>query len=218
MTITKLGHCCLLIEIPAGTGVVRILTDPGIYSNSQNELKGIDFILITHEHSDHYHIESVKAVLANNSQAKIVTNSAVAALLKKEGIACTIVAHDQSVDLKGVSLKGWGTKHAVIYKEFGQVENTGYFIGGKLWYPGDNFTPIDWKIDVLALPVIAPWMKSSEAIEYAIALKPVKCFPVHDAFLEGPIGAKGFHQLPKMILEKEGIEFIPFEAGQRAEF
>jgi L-ascorbate metabolism protein UlaG (beta-lactamase superfamily) len=218
MKITKLGHCCLLLDISAPKGVIRILTDPGMYSKGQNELTGIYFVLITHEHADHYHVDSVKAVMANNPQAKIITNSAVATLLKKENIACSIVGHGQTADLHGIVLKGWGTKHAIIYKEYGQVENTGYFIGGKLWYPGDNFTPIDWKVEILALPVVAPWMKSSEAIEYAIAVKPKKCFPVHDAFLEGSIGAQGFHRLPKMILEKEGIDFIPLEAGQSAEF
>jgi L-ascorbate metabolism protein UlaG (beta-lactamase superfamily) len=35
--VTKLGHCCLLIE----TGGLRILTDPGSYSTSQSEVKDI---------------------------------------------------------------------------------------------------------------------------------------------------------------------------------
>jgi L-ascorbate metabolism protein UlaG (beta-lactamase superfamily) len=218
MKITKFGHCCLLIEVPSPKGaVVRILTDPGTFSTAQNQVKGIDFVLITHEHADHYHIDSVKAVLANNPQVKIVTNKAVAALLKKENVDCGIVGHGESADLNGISLKGWGTKHAVIWKDFGQVENTGYLIGG-LWYPGDAFTDIEWKPDVLALPVIAPWMKASEALDYAVRIRPRKVFPVHDAFLEGPIGAGAFHRLPKMILEKEGIEFVALDAGQSAEF
>ena len=214
MTITKIGHCCLLLEIAVGNGVVKILTDPGMYSSAQNELKNIDFVLITHEHADHYHVDSVKVIMTNNPSAAIVSNGAVAALLKKEGIDCTVVAHGDAIDLKGVSLKGWGTKHAVIYKEFGQVENTGYFIDGVLWYPGDAFTPIDWDVEVLALPIGGPWMKISEAIDYAVALKPKKCFPVHDAGYSSPTSQ---HRWPKMILEKEGIAFTPLEAGQKTE-
>ena len=38
MNITKLGHCCLLIEEKG----LRILTDPGAYSTGQNEIKNID--------------------------------------------------------------------------------------------------------------------------------------------------------------------------------
>ncbi|MDR3558629.1 MAG: MBL fold metallo-hydrolase [Candidatus Pacebacteria bacterium] len=215
MTITKLGHCCLLLQIAAPNGVVKILTDPGMYSSAQNDLTGIDFVLITHEHADHYHIDSVKAIMTNNPNAAIVSNGAVAALLKKEGFASTIVAHGDATDLKGVSLRGWGTKHAVIYKEFGQVENTGYFINGELWYPGDAFTAIDWKADIVALPVAGPWMKISEAIEYVLSIKPKKCFPVHDAIYASP---KFVHGMLKTILEKDGVVFTPLEAGQKSEF
>ncbi|MEK6878040.1 MAG: MBL fold metallo-hydrolase [Nanoarchaeota archaeon] len=59
MNITKYGHCCLLIDING----VRILTDPGNYSTMQDTAENVDFILITHEHSDHLHIDSVKTIL-----------------------------------------------------------------------------------------------------------------------------------------------------------
>ena len=224
MKITKLGHCCLLIEIAQEKGAaggvvsgdsVRILTDPGIYSTGQNSLTDVDFIVISHEHADHYHIDSVKSILAHNPQAKIFTNSAVAALLKKENIPCSVVGHGQSADLNGISLRGWGTKHAIVYKELGQVENTGYFIGGKLWYPGDAFTPVDWPVETLALPVAGPWLKLSEVIEYALSIKPKKCFPVHDAIYSSP---KGMHGMLKMILGKESIDFTALDAGEHAEF
>lgn len=52
MKITKFGHCCLLIE----ENGVRILTDPGTYSTQQSEVKNIDFVLITHEHADHFQL------------------------------------------------------------------------------------------------------------------------------------------------------------------
>ena len=49
MNITKLGHCCLVLEIDG----VRILTDPGNYTTAQDTMTGIDIVLITHEHGDH---------------------------------------------------------------------------------------------------------------------------------------------------------------------
>lgn len=79
MKITKLGHCCLIV----GTDNLRILTDPGNYSTGQNDAKNIDVILITHEHADHLHLESLIKVLENNPNANIITNQGVGVLLDK---------------------------------------------------------------------------------------------------------------------------------------
>ncbi len=210
MTIKKIGHCCLYITI----GEVRIMTDPGVYSTAQNEITGIDFLLITHEHADHYHIDSVKAILKNNPKMSIITNHAVSALLKKENIACTIVADGDSFDMNGVMLRGKGTMHAIVYKNIGACENTGYFINDNFFYPGDAFTLPEQPVDILALPVAGPWMKISEAIEYALAVKPKKCFPVHDAIMK----TAGFgNAILTSVLSKENIEFVPLDAGQVAD-
>lgn len=104
MKITKLGHCCLLIE---EKGVV-VLTDPGIYSQQQNEITGIDVILITHEHSDHFHIESVKKIVSHNPAAKIITNTAVSKLLEKEDLAYQILENGNLLEEGGLSLKHLG--------------------------------------------------------------------------------------------------------------
>jgi L-ascorbate metabolism protein UlaG (beta-lactamase superfamily) len=211
MKITKLGHCCMLIE----QNGVRILTDPGNYSTAQDSVTGIDFVVITHEHTDHLHIESVKAIIKNNREVKIITNSAVSKILAKENISSIVVEHNQAVDLKGISIKGWGSQHAPIYKTVENVENTGYIIADRLLYPGDAFTLLDRSIDILALPIAGPWMKISEAMDYVLAIKPKKCFPVHDGNLR-KYGVS--HRLPKDELSKIGIEFIALEEGQSADF
>ena len=83
MNITKLGHCCLLIE----TKGKRILTDPGNYTaDAHSKLENIDYILFTHEHQDHYHLESLKTILQKNPQAIIYSNNSVSELLTKESI------------------------------------------------------------------------------------------------------------------------------------
>jgi L-ascorbate metabolism protein UlaG (beta-lactamase superfamily) len=62
MKITKYGHCCLLVE---DNGVV-ILTDPGNYNELPVVIPTIDALLITHEHADHCHVESLKKIIEVN--------------------------------------------------------------------------------------------------------------------------------------------------------
>ena len=180
MKITKLGHCCLLIE-EAGA---RIMTDPGMFPVLQNDVKDVDIILITHEHQDHFHLESLKIVLQNNPKAQIFTNSGVGALLEKEGIAFELLADGDSQVVQGILIEGFGTTHATIYEEYGKVANTGYFIANRFFYPGDAFYDPKKPVEILALPVSGPWVKIADAVEYAKMLKPKICFPVHDGMLK----------------------------------
>jgi len=211
MKITKLGHCCLLIEEKG----IKILTDPGMFSDTQNEVKGIDCILITHEHPDHLHLESLKKVLENNPNATVITNTAVGNILKSEDIAYKIVEDAQNTTHKDIAIEGYGNTHAEIYKEIGQVQNTGYFIGNRFFYPGDALYIPPKQAEILALPVAGPWVKTKEVIEYAQAVKPKTCFPVHDGILSY---IKPFHMAPEKALKEMGIEFIPMVAGDAREF
>lgn len=214
MKIKKLGHCCLVVEPKEG---LRIMTDPGSYSTLQNEEKNIDVILYTHEHQDHFHLESLKNIIANNPDVKIITNASVGKLLDSENIEYIKVGDEESTEFEGILIEGFGKEHEEIYEIFGQVENTGYFIDNKLFYPGDSFYNPKKKVDILALPVAGPWMNLKRALKYAQELKPRVCFPVHDGMIEkgkpGPL-----YVLPPKILEPLGIEFKVLEENKEEEF
>ncbi|HTL39782.1 MAG TPA: MBL fold metallo-hydrolase, partial [Methylomirabilota bacterium] len=104
MKITKFGHCCLLIE-EAG---VRILTDPGTFTSAQDELKNLDLVLITHEHQDHFHIDSVKKIVSNNPEATIITNAAVGKLLDEQNIVYKKISNGEKASIKNVLIEGFG--------------------------------------------------------------------------------------------------------------
>ncbi|TAL49231.1 hypothetical protein EPN83_01690 [Patescibacteria group bacterium] len=211
MKITKIGHCCLLIE----ENNLRILTDPGNYSTGQEDVENIDLILITHEHQDHIHIESLKKVLAKNPQVKIITNHGVAKLLDPEKISYQFLEDKESIIVKDVLIEGFGNIHAEIHSEIPSVQNTGYFIANRLFYPGDAFHNPGKKVEILALPVAGPWLKISEAIEYAREISPKIAFPVHDANLKS---RGGVHRHPAKLLEPREIQFIVIEEGETREF
>lgn len=191
-------------------GNARILFDPGSYSSGQDELRGIDAILITHEHQDHVALDSLKKVLANNPDAKIFTNSAVGKMLADAGIASTTLEDGGEAEVKGVSLKGFGKDHAVIHESLPVAHNVGYFVAEKLFYPGDALLVPPWQVDMLALPAAAPWMRVGEAIDYARKIKARISFPVHDGMLKEP----GFMQgLIQKVLASFGVRFVPLDAG-----
>lgn len=210
MKITKFGHCCLLIE----TKGKRILTDPGSYTiDAHSKLENLDYILFTHEHQDHYHLESLKVILKNNPQVIVYTNSSVSELLEKESIAHTQVDHRQSMSLGEVAVVGIGEKHAQMHSSIPLSANLGFFIDNILWYPGDAFTDPERPVEILALPVSGPWMKIGEAIDYALALQPKVAFPIHDGTRFGSA-----HNLPSKILPENGIEFVVMIEGNSKEF
>ncbi|MEX0912902.1 MAG: MBL fold metallo-hydrolase [Candidatus Paceibacterota bacterium] len=203
MTITKYGQCCLLIEV----GGERILTDPGRFSVSQNEVRDIDLILITHEHADHLHAESLNTILKNNPNAQVVTNVSVGKILDGLEIKYEILEGREVAKKSGVELEAYDGKHTEIYKDFGQVQNTGYFIANKLFYPGDAYTEPGKEVEVLALPIAGPWCCSADAIAYALRVNPKKAFPVHDWLLNDDGIALTYGLFEAQLKEKD-IEFV----------
>ncbi len=213
MKITKHGHCCLSIETEKGT----VLTDPGTYTNAQDSLTGIDIVLITHEHADHLHTDSIKRVLTNNPKAEVVCNSAVGTLLDEAGIMYTVLEGVDDKEIQGINIVARDCLHAEIFDEIGLVQNTGYLIDGKVYIPGDSFAIPDIRIEILALPVAGPWCKIPDALRYCIAVKPKKAFPVHDAMLKDS-SLSFLHGMTEKILASKEITFVPMVAGDTREF
>jgi len=229
MKIHKLAHCCLVIDLKAvdkKTGHSherRILLDPGFYSVEKHiKVNKIDIVLITHEHADHFHIESLKQLIKDQPEVKIITNNSVGEILAKEGIGHHVMEDGNVIDMKGIHIEAYGKNHAVLHSSMPLMSNIGFLISEgsaqgrpaqSFFFPGDAFTLIDKEIDILALPVAGPWMKISEAIDYALQMKPKKAFPIHDA-----VRIPTAHLLPEKILGANGIEFIKLEEGGIIDF
>ena len=213
MRIKKLGHCCLVIEVDSK----RIMTDPGSYTiEEQIKERDIDLILITHEHGDHLHIESLKKILINNPNVKIITNNGVGKLLEEAGIKYEVLENKISKKFFSVEFEAHDCKHEEIYKEYLQVQNTGYFINKRLFYPGDSFCNPGKPVEIIALPVAGPWTKVKDFMRYVLDVKPKVCFPVHDGMLTSFVN--NAYWVPKVILPKFNIIFKTFEENKEEEF
>jgi L-ascorbate metabolism protein UlaG (beta-lactamase superfamily) len=211
MKIKKIGHCCLVIEVDGR----RIMTDPGSYTTAQEEEKNIDTILITHEHGDHVHVESLKKVLANSPNAKIITNTAVKKILDAENISSVVL---ETGELQaGVNLYAETCDHVDIYDTVPIVSNTGYLIADKLFYPGDAWLVPQKPVEILALPCGGPWWKVRECVEYGLKVKAKQAFNIHDAMLK-PTKHSMNYILPQKVLASVGTEFKILGEGETIEF
>lgn len=213
MRITKFGHCCLLIEVEGK----RILIDPGRFSTEQNTLTNLDIVLITHEHADHYHSESVSEILKNNPSVVVVTNTSVSKLLTELGVTAEILEGRASAEVCEVPLVAYDGEHVEIFEDFGIVQNTGYLVGGKFFFPGDAYTVPEESVDILALPVAGPWCKVSDAIQYAQKVNPRIAIPVHDATLSD-VGKSVTYPHFSRVLAEGGVEFVILESSVAREF
>lgn len=213
MKITKFGHSCLLIEEKK----VRILIDPGSYSSGFENLANLDVILYTHEHSDHVNLDSLTKLITNNPSVQIRTNSGVGKLLTSKNIQYKLLTDGQSEEFKGVKIQAIGEHHAIIHESINCVDNTGYLIAGKFFYPGDFLTTPDEKVEILALPIEAPWLKLGDVINYVSKIKPKTCFVVHDARLNEN-GLKGNVNIVSMALASSNVKVDVLEKGKTYEF
>jgi L-ascorbate metabolism protein UlaG (beta-lactamase superfamily) len=179
MRLSKFGHSCLLVE----EGRARMLLDPGGLSGGFEELEGLTAVLYTHQHTDHLDVDRLRGVLDRNPGVRVLSDEGSAELLGESGIVVETVREGEELDIGGVGVRIVGRDHAVIHPDIPVVLNVGYLIGERLFHPGDAFTTPGQPVDVLAVPVGAPWEKSSESIEYLRAVRPKVALPIHEKTL-----------------------------------
>jgi L-ascorbate metabolism protein UlaG (beta-lactamase superfamily) len=212
MRITKYGHACLLLE----EGKARILIDPGAYSKGFEGLENLSAVLITHSHADHMKPEHLQALRRRNPTMEIYVDAGSGDELKQQAPDMKVkVVYDKDVfEVDGVPVKVEGEWHAEIHKTIPQIPNVAYLVAKKFYYPGDSFTKPTEKVEVLGLPIGAPWSKVSEVIDYVLAVKPKIAIPVHDAVLAMPDMYAG---IVGRFTEPEGIELRVVPNGESIE-
>lgn len=178
MRITKFTHSCLRVE---GAGV--LVVDPGELSE-RSALAGADAVLITHEHFDHVSADALGEARAGNPGLRIFAHADVLAKLGALAEGSTTVEPGQEFEAAGYRVRAFGGRHAVIHPDIPRITNVGYLVdGGRVFHPGDALTVPDHPVETLMLPVMAPWSKISEVIDYVRELKPQRAYDIHDALL-----------------------------------
>ncbi len=207
MRINKLQHATLVLE----EGAQRLVIDPGSFTPSLGELDGVQGVVITHEHADHWTPEHLRTVLEANPGARIFGPAGVAAAAS--GFDVTVVAPGDEATAGEFRLRFFGGRHAVIHSSIPVVENLGVLVNDTLYYPGDSFAvPEGVDVDVLATPASGPWLKDGEVIDYVRAVKPRRSFPVHES-INSEAGNALANSRIEWAAQQNGGVFFPMNPG-----
>jgi L-ascorbate metabolism protein UlaG (beta-lactamase superfamily) len=178
--ITRMGHAALLIE----AAETRLLIDPGNISVDEAfDLDGLDGIVVTHQHPDHLDPDRIGRLLQRNEDATLLCDAETAEVVAHG--PWTAHTHDDQTFLGGLTVLGVGARHAEILPALPRIANTGVLVSAEgeptLFHPGDSYEHAPEGVDVLALPLSAPWAKISETVDFVSRVSAAMVFPVHDA-------------------------------------
>lgn len=177
MKLTKYAHACLVLE-ESGQ---KIVIDPGNFSDDFEVPDGILAVVVTHLHGDHCDPVKLRAIFGRNPGAKLYALREVA---KVAGMAVSAVEPGQTITTGKFELEFTGGRHATIHPDMEPVGNIGIVVNHDLlYYPGDALALPSRHIRHIAVPVAAPWMRLSKAINFLRETAPEHAFPTHDAIL-----------------------------------
>ncbi|KXO90086.1 MBL fold metallo-hydrolase [Tsukamurella pulmonis] len=215
MRLTHYRHSCVLVEMSE----TRVLFDPGTFSAGFEGLTDLDAIVITHQHPDHIDPDRIDALVEANPGAQLFADPTTAGRRGDRWIAA-LPGHDYGIG--NLIARAVGGVHAVIHPDIPTIDNTSFLLGdearpARFYHPGDALhVPEDVRVEVLGLPVNAPWCRISETIDFFRAVRPTAAVPIHDALLTAEGAGVYLGRLEE--LRPDGAEFVRWGAQDAREF
>jgi L-ascorbate metabolism protein UlaG (beta-lactamase superfamily) len=210
MELTKYGHSCIRVD----EGDRSVTIDPGIFSDVPEALDGTTAVLITHEHSDHIDVDTLRLAASRDSRMRIFAPAPVAKLLDDLGEQVVTVASGETFDAGGFPVRTFGGQHALIHQTIPIVANLGYLIEDTVYHPGDSLVVPPVQVAALLAPMNAPWSKVSEVIDFVVSVRAPVTVGVHDAMLTDPGRAIVEGHLTRIGAE-HGVEYRALATGDQ---
>ena len=155
-----------------------IIVDPGEFTSSLVIPTNVDAIVITHEHQDHFDPDMLAAIYDKNPTSLLISLQSI--VEKMPDHQSRSVKPEDTVTIGPFTLEFFGGSHAEIHHTIKRIDNIGLLVNDTFYYPGDSFALPQRAVKLLALPASGPWFKTSDAVNFLLAVKPQTVFPVHD--------------------------------------
>jgi L-ascorbate metabolism protein UlaG (beta-lactamase superfamily) len=135
--LTKLEHAGLIIE----NGAMRIALDPGSLTGpvSRKSLSGVDAVLVTHKHGDHFNIPVLKEI-----GAPVYGPAEVVALAITAGLPGKALSLGQEMEVAGAKVVAVPANHGPAVTT--PVQNYGFVVevgGSRIYVTSDMAGPQD---------------------------------------------------------------------------
>ncbi|MDO5710722.1 MAG: MBL fold metallo-hydrolase [Micrococcales bacterium] len=186
MRLTHYGHSCLLIEIADH----RILFDPGTFSAGFEDLRNLNAIVVTHQHPDHCDPDRFGPLAEANPGARVLLEAQTADQLREQGRlprGFDVLTPGREVTFETVTLRPVGQRHAIIHADIPAIDNTGVVLRAdgepSLFHPGDALDAEPGDVDILCVPVNAPWCAMKETVDFVRRIGAPQLVPIHDGLL-----------------------------------
>lgn len=212
MRITHFGHSCILVEV----GSTRLLIDPGNFSSGWDEAEGVDYLLITHRHADHADPERLPGYLATHPDIWVGVEASVADLLPFP-VPVTRLNAGQRLTCGDFRVQTLGGNHAIIHRDIPRVTNLGYVISAPgepaLFHPGDALDVIPGNVDILGIPLQAPWSATKEVIDFVRQVGAARGLLIHDGLVNEP----GRDMISSHLDRLTDCQILDLRAGQEVD-
>lgn len=182
MQITHFGHACVLVE----SADIRVLIDPGGFSEDFRAVRDLDAIIVTHQHGDHLDPERLPDLVRANPAARLLCDPDSVPVLAGRGLTGEL--HPvEGTRIGDLTITPVGTAHALIHDDIPRISNVGVRLSASgepaFFHPGDALDAEPGEVDVLAFPLNAPWQRSREMTGFLRRLGIERAVPIHDALL-----------------------------------
>ena len=203
MKLTKLGHSCVLLEVEDRV----VLYDPGVWSTELDvdALEGVNRIVYTHPHPDHFDIDTLNTLLEKFPDAHVIAHEAIRAAISHAGIEAQLREESDCCSVFESPHEQVPVLHAP------ETPENGYHFRELFTHPGDSHSFRETK-KVLAMPFLSPWGSTTDAVRLALELKPEVILPIHDWHYT-PEAREWLDGLLQKAFEGSGIELLPSTPG-----